>query len=368
MTKDYIKRYMITLETEGPLFIGSGKELTKKEWIYDQKRKKGIILDERKLFEYLSQKKLIDSFEDFMLDSKSKARLYDWMTEHRVYPSDVNKIKKYEADCSGLQNVKRDVAIQLFIKDGYGYPYVPGSSLKGALRNVILAEMIRNKPCDNSSIVKNAANPKGQNRKQFMRRESASLNQIYFNRRKLTEKKSDMVNDIMSGVRISDSDPLDISCLTICQKVDTLTDGGENSRNIVRECIRPGTKIEMQMIVDTTCLKISPAYIRRAVNNFLKEYNHLFLSHFREEKQYESDIIYLGGGAGYHTKSVTNAVFADQRDRIGLTANIIDKASGGNHKHYNDIAIGVSPRMVKCTEYDGYLQQMGPCRISIDEF
>lgn len=40
MTKDFIKRYMITLETEGPLFIGSGKELTKKEWIYDRKKKK----------------------------------------------------------------------------------------------------------------------------------------------------------------------------------------------------------------------------------------------------------------------------------------------------------------------------------------
>lgn len=371
MTKDFIKRYMITLETEGPLFIGSGKELTKKEWIYDRKKKKGIILDERKLFDYLSQKKLIDSFESFMLDSRSRTQLYDWMTEHGVYHSDAGKIKKYEADCRGLQNVKRDVAIQLFIKDGYGYPYIPGSSLKGALRNVILAEMIRKNPCDNSSIVKNASNPKGQNRKQFMRRESVSLNQTYFNKRKLTGKKSDMVNDIMSGIRISDSDPLDVSCLTICQKVDTLIDGGDNSLNIVRECIRPGTKIKMQMNVDTTCLKVSPEYIQRAVNNFLKEYNDLFLSHFREEKQYRSDIIYLGGGTGYHTKTVTNRILADRKDRTQLTSQIIDSTLNRKiqreHKHSRDKTLGVSPHTVKCTEYDGYLQQMGPCRISIDE-
>ena len=46
MAKDFIKRYMITLETEGPLFIGSGKELTKKEWIYDRNKKMGIIIAE----------------------------------------------------------------------------------------------------------------------------------------------------------------------------------------------------------------------------------------------------------------------------------------------------------------------------------
>ena len=126
------------------------------------------------------------------------------------------------------------------------------------------------------------------------------------------------------------------------------------------------------MNVDTTCLKVSPDYIQRAVNNFLKEYNDLFLSHFREEKQYRSDIIYLGGGTGYHTKTVTNRILADRKDRTQLTSQIIDSTLSRKiqreHKHSRDKTLGVSPHTVKCTEYDGYLQQMGPCRISIDEF
>ena len=373
MTKDFLKRYRITLETEGPLFIGSGKKLTKKEWIYDRREKKGIILDERKLFEYLVEKDLIDSFESYMKEGRE--RLYSWICKNNISIADIKNLKKYELDCGELQS--EAVEINLFVKDSYGHPYIPGSSLKGALRNVILAEMIRSNPYDNRGKIKKAVSTGYRSRSVFiesMKKESVSLEQHYFNvGENLIEDKSNMVNDIMRGIKISDSDPLNTSCLTVCQKIDKSINGKRKSQGVpvVRECIRPNTKIVMQLTIDKTCLggqEITVAFIMNAVNNFLHEYNSKFLSHFDYERQYKRDIIYLGGGAGYHTKTVTNAVFADQRDRVRLTANIIDKASGGNHKHYEDINIGVSPRMVKCTKYDGKFQQMGPCRISIDEF
>ena len=35
------------------------------------------------------------------------------------------------------------------------------------------------------------------------------------------------------------------------------------------------------------------------------------------------------------------------------------------HKHYKDAGLGVSPHMLKCTQYDGRLYEMGACTLSI---
>ena len=47
--------------------------------------------------------------------------------------------------------------------------------------------------------------------------------------------------------------------------------------------------------------------------------------------------------------------------------NTVSKHMRDKHRHYDDHKLGVSPHMVKLTEYDGELVQMGPCRIKMSK-
>lgn len=366
----YIKRYQLRLETIGPLFIGSGSMLKKKEWVFDKKKRIGIILDEEKLFSYLKKRQLLDSFEAFMIHEEKS--LLQWMRNAGIYPKDVEQIEKYRVDCDGIMRANTDKGVQMFLKDAYGKPYVPGSSVKGAIRNVLLAKMIEDNLYPADEIIRKSKEPaKGRPDKKFLSAESRAMEQTCFHTKKLPGTKPwDMVNDVMSGIRVSDSDPLDFERLTMCQKVDVNMDGEERNMPLVRECLKPGTEIKIELDIDTTQTAITVAFIEDAIRAFLRNYNDVFLSKFADEILYEGSILYLGGGVGYHSKTVTSQIFAGEKNQVEMTSNIIDKTLSltqrNQHKHFRDKRLGVSPHVVKLTEHDDVLCQFGPCRISFD--
>ena len=103
----------------------------------------------------------------------------------------------------------------------------------------------------------------------------------------------------------------------------------------------------------------------RAAEVFNDQYYRYCLQYFSVDRPAD-DIVWLGGGAGFFTKTVlyplmgreeglkaAKAVFAHTLGRINE-----------KHKHYKDSA--VSPRMLKCTEYKGKIYQMGQCRLAVN--
>ena len=65
--KNYLKSYRIHLKVVGPVFIGSGKELSKKEYLF-YKNNQIAVIDIAKFYLELKKIKKLDSFEAFMLD------------------------------------------------------------------------------------------------------------------------------------------------------------------------------------------------------------------------------------------------------------------------------------------------------------
>ena len=68
---------------------------------------------------------------DFLRENKVKVEDYQQFADYEIY--DVNEI---------IEN-RSLKGIQQFVKDNMGYPYIPGSSLKGAIRTAILTEKLR---------------------------------------------------------------------------------------------------------------------------------------------------------------------------------------------------------------------------------
>ena len=363
--KEFLKRYKVTIETIGPVHIGSGESIKKKEWLLDRQNEKAIVVDTGKLFAYLQTHKLIDEFEKFFLGNS--VDLQKWLKEHGIFARDYSKFEKYTLDTSGVNlNDRRIRDIVLCTKDAYGMPYIPGSSLKGAIRTAILARKVKETNYHDPNIKDQIYSYNGKNKKKFLNSQSRKLNQEIFYTGNFDEKNpKNIVNDIMRGIRVSDSKPLDCGALTLCQKVDVNTRGKETNLPILRECIKPGSAIITELTIDTGITDISCEYIRQAIQEFLADYNEMFLKYFTDEVLYEGNIIYLGGGVGFAGKTVTNQLLAGEKDRVKYIGEIIDKTTGKRQHSGNR---DVNPHIVKLTEYDRDLVQMGACSIEFAPF
>ena len=117
--------------------------------------------------------------------------------------------------------------------DGNDRVYVPGSSMKGALRTVLLKAMMLDDP---------PRNPDFSDRNLRCN----SFENSYFNKLCLKKDRNQCVqvqsclNSIMQGVRISDSLPISDSRMCLAPKIDVFGNGVQHKSNICRECQDPG--------------------------------------------------------------------------------------------------------------------------------
>ena len=176
------------------------------------------------------------------------------------------------------------------------------------------------------------------------------------------------VQDIMKGIIISDSKPLSLEDLTVCQQIDHHVRGMKKRLPIMRECIRPGRKIEFTMTIDESLNQSTDETILKAVREFLKIYNK-FLRKFKKQN-YEKDIIYVGGAVGFVSKTILYDIFEDD-EAIRNVSKIFDKtlvrSIARQHKHNSDHRMGASPHAMRGTECEGKECEFGKCEIQIEE-
>ena len=102
---------------------------------------------------------------------------------------------------------------------------------------------------------------------------------------------------------------------------------------------------------------------------FSKEYNKNFFSRFNGNniriQKPEKDTVWLGGGVGYVSKTSVYPLLGYQKG-VKTVSHIMKKTvHEGWKKHANDVRNGVSPHMLKCTEYQGNVYEFGRCKIAI---
>lgn len=96
------------------------------------------MVDLEKMYQFLKNKGLESKYEQYLM-SRDTMKLGDWLKRNRIDIPDIRKCIKYEIECGDVIGVEsRDMEIQEHIKDPYGMPYIPGSSIKGMLRTILL--------------------------------------------------------------------------------------------------------------------------------------------------------------------------------------------------------------------------------------
>lgn len=362
-----IKHYDVKIEVLGPLFIGSGQELKRSEFIHNRKNNRIYVMDVFKLFNGLTKLGLLKKYENYVYNNGIKSNLYNFFKENNISDKEYTRWSSYSYEVDAGVNYNKNILA--CIKDSYNMPYLPGSSLKGAIRTALLnAILLKSDKIDN--FADSVETAKFIKRDKYLKKEvnQIEIGAFHKKREEDTEtKKSDAVNSIFKGFRVCDSKPIATENIILCEKVDVFGNGEKNNlKNIIRECIKPGTIIETSIEIDTEIFKYSQNSIENAIKIMYNNTNKRYLSKFPNIHNEKGNLLYIGGGAGFVSKTAVYALFHEPKRALKNAGGILDKVSSnnkmGNHK-VDIIKYGVSPRVRKCTYYKKKLYDFGLCRI-----
>ena len=132
-----------------PIHIGSGEKIKKKEYIYMPWNHRVIIPNVEKMYEDVCARGWEKEFTSFLMDSRNgEMPLSTWLAQKKLREADYEAWKLYEMDAGEafVDRTSRPKEIDAFVKDAYGLPYVPGSSVKGMFRTALLVWEIQKKP------------------------------------------------------------------------------------------------------------------------------------------------------------------------------------------------------------------------------
>lgn len=370
--RDFLKRYTLIMKTSSPVFIGSGEKIGKKEYIFQAKENKVYIPNMGKMYQFLKERSLLKSYQSYLLNDNRDFAY--WLQSQGIKKCDYMPWILYRLDSGDAvfeQRGKKEILT--FQKDTYGQPYIPGSSIKGFFRTALLHNGIQQwdeKELQRRGLTIKNAERKGRNI--YLSRESKDMEIKYFNKlEKDKKRKSSAANDIMSGFRISDSKPLSIDDLVLCQKIDVNMEGSEHRMPLIRECIKPNCTITVDITIDTTEFSFSIEEIEHAVQSFMKMYQKIFAGKYLAKRMEHAgdNMMLLGGGVGYVSKTNTYSVLGE--NGVDTVSKIIDNTLNykqkKEHKHEKDKRLGVSPHILKCTKYHNQLYEMGYCSWKIQK-
>ena len=366
---NFLKHYSGIMTTLGPVHIGSGSIYKKNEYIFDAASKSISIMDIGKIYQHFIDENKADLFEKYFGNySSTSLPLKSWLESNGKPPELYSKWSKYTIHSSDSvithekQNDKEKYQdILAFMKDPYGLPYVPGSSIKGMLRTALALYEIAKRD-DNfktfwtdDKIIQELDNTKDKPNR-VLSRQVKDLEAELFNTLSRNKKRqSDAVNSILSGLIVGDSKPLRCEDLTICRKYDVRPDNSENVLPIFKESLKPGVKVEFDLTIDSDLCQYSIENIKKAITLLNDIVVKRFIKQFDEKYKLEDDTIGWIGSCGFTSKTLIQGFYDDNQADLALDATdyIFEKTLRDNyeqHNHNKDVKeYGVAPHMRKQT-------------------
>ena len=286
--KTEYRTFQFSLLAMAPIHIGNGEKYTSREFIYEN----GYFYfpDMGKFYNRMVEKGYDQKFGRFLQETKPSPRnnrLISFLEDNRISDRNFGGYRIIETKLETNNNYLRGGAlnqVSKFIRDPFGNPYIPGSSLKGAIRTIL---MNTNPDWNNKNVVQDE-------------KENKSL--IPWG-----AKKGQDYDDLFNAIRVSDSKPFSNDRLILVQKWHHKAKPPRaKSIPLYREAIVPSTKINFTITTTTKEAGILIEELGKRAQAFYKAYKNFFLSDFPENKiqpnlQYP---IYLGAGSGAWTKTI----------------------------------------------------------------
>ena len=349
-----------------PIHIGNGELLKQYEYIFtkDRNQQRIYFLDKAKWMTFLVRHDLIDDYAQSVFSGRMN--LYGWLQSQRIgsLSAIIREVCNASADVYLVRERQQRVNdISRQVKTPDGVPYIPGSTLKGAIRSAILFHDIRQHPEAYLPFLNRikAAMEAG-NRRQ--RRDLAqNIERQAFTRLKQQKNRpDDALQSVMKGLAVSDAMLVGHERDTvILQKYDVSSIRREGLKGhplaLFRECIPAGRKFRFSMTLDKDIARLIGITSLDDVWQWVRDYlafglaqekgvfGHEYKGEFEESKLAD---IRLGGGTGFLSKTVYYALAPNGEGRTVL-ANFFDDVlfTRRNCHHHKTKDDRLTPRTLK---------------------
>lgn len=353
-----------------PIHIGNGELLKQYEYIFtkDRNQQRVYFLDKAKWMAFLVRHDLIDDYAQSVFSGK--LNLYGWLQSQRIgsLSAIIREVCNASADVYLVRERQQRVNdISRQVKTPDGIPYIPGSTLKGAIRSAILFHDIRQHPEAYLPFwdrIKAAmkAREKDKYDKQMVHLAQNIERQAFTRLKQQKNRPDDALQSVMKGLSISDAMLVGHERDTvILQKYDVSAISGEGLNGhplaLFRECIPAGRKFRFSMTLDKDIARLIGITSLDDVWQWVRDYlafglaqergvfGHEYKGEFEESKLAD---IRLGGGTGFLSKTVYYAL-APKKDGQSVLAEFFDKVlftrNGGHHHSIKDDRL--TPRTLK---------------------
>lgn len=349
-----------------PIHIGNGELLKQYEYIFtkDRNQQRIYFLDKAKWMTFLVRHDLIDDYAQSVFSGRMN--LYGWLQSQRIgsLSAIIREVCNASADVYLVRERQQRVNdISRQVKTPDGVPYIPGSTLKGAIRSAILFHDIRQHPeayLPFWNRIK-AAMEAG-NRRQ-MRDLAQNIERQAFTRLKQQKNRpDDALQSVMKGLAVSDAMLVGHERDTvILQKYDVSSIRREGLKGhplaLFHECIPAGRKFRFSMTLDKDIARLIGITSLDDVWQWVRDYlafglaqekgvfGHEYKGEFEESKLAD---IRLGGGTGFLSKTVYYALAPNGEGRTVL-ANFFDDVlfTRRNCHHHKTKDDRLTPRTLK---------------------
>lgn len=326
-----------------PVHIGDGVIINRKEFYTDGKTV--FINDQEKLYEFFASqgKEVEQKFVQYLLKSSKEKDIKEcFNVKSSLYKE--RKLAKYIlAYDNDTNNINE---IHTFIKDAYGDPYIPGSSLKGMIKSAILLYKLSQNSYLQDTIKDEILKESKKDKMDF--------SDINAKISSILDKNCGL--KAFSGLVVSDSASLKKDQLQLVGKIDYKLPiskypgymknnyrSGINKLPTYREALKKFSKTEFSIKIDKDKLNIDLNYIKEALN-YNEELVHKYFYKEFEVKEFEKGIAHLGGGVGFTSKTILYQLFGDDAKDLVYKIIMSQIDNRASHKPFKDI---LTPHVLK---------------------
>lgn len=358
-TLHHLKRLKVKLRVLSPTHIGCGEKLRKKEMVFDHAS--GGVLMIPSLPEMLNgmlssgNPNIMAQYEAFMRNP-NETDLERFLTEHNMPLHPVPSWIKRTVKVSDFQNQINEMSA--FVHHTDGQAYIPGSSIKGALRTALLASLMRAGKCRNYQHER-----EGKEYENILRTLGAD-----------ERNPNNAVNDLLRGLEVSDSAPLRPDDMVVCRREDIGLHTNETAAGRIPtflECLRPRAETHFYITLDQSILR--EASFMEKMKTALIDWDEFcyerYDRHFESERidwaEYvakEGVPLRLGGATGFQTHSLVYCLYPGHPDQGVRVADALLSWKYGNstYKHAGQAA---APYRKKATHIGKELYPLGHCEL-----
>lgn len=388
------KTYELTCVS--PVHIGNGEKLRAFEYLYDRARQEVYFVDEARWIQFLSDHQMIDSFAVYLeqtaeaMQQKEQFKgknVWEWLRDKDIPEDEIRSLAARTALAATNTSAPKgkgtlnDIVCQMALPDGR--PYIPGSSVKGALRTAILHRIIRGNEKMRTRYWSDLEKTRGDKRelaKLAKRMENEALSRLDYSSAKKWNgqplKVTDEVKSSLRGLQVGDASPVGNSLDTvIVQKIDAtrradLPDTKESTVSLFRECLPVGAKLRFSVTLDKSMMETVGIHsldelwetARTFTQDCMKSQKEVFGEEYKGEFAEAANAgLLLGGGVGYHAKTLVASLAPSPEKAHAFIVDYLDREFKAHH--HKELDKEISPRTLKLTRDRNASHIMGLCEV-----